>query len=134
MVRKKGKGTELSVFKGREAKLNRAIFKTLIMKSPQTIYDITKTIKNQRGLGHTKYTNVSRRVRALEQSGFVDKAGVKETQAGTQAILYQLATRTHVAILLDHISPDALIVEADQDALNTMLAALVLFLQSPIRH
>ena len=125
----RSKGTELSVFKGREAKLNRAIFHTLTQKSPLTVYEIHKQIKTSRGLKRTKYTNVSRRVKALEEADYLRKAGTRSTQAGGQAALYELTTRAHVAFLLDQINPDNFTREADEDALIAELAALVLYLE-----
>ena len=94
-----------------------------------TIYEAHKQIKTLRGLRHTKYTNVSRRVRALEESGYLDKAGIRDTQAGGQATLYQLTTRAQVALFLSQISPDAFIKEADEETLIAQLAALTLFFE-----
>jgi DNA-binding MarR family transcriptional regulator len=125
----KPKNTKLSVFKGREARLNHTIFQTLTQRGPLTIYEIHKQIKTQRGLRHTKYTNISRRVKALEDSGYIYKAGTRNTQAGAQATLYQLTTRAQVALFLNQISPDTFIKEADEDALFAELAALTLFLE-----
>jgi hypothetical protein len=125
----KPKNTRLSVFKGREARLNHAIFQTISERGALTIYEAHKKIKSLRGLRHTKYTNVSRRVRALEESGYLDKAGVRNTQAGGQATLYQLTTRTQVALFLSRISPDTFIKEADEETLIAELAALALFLE-----
>jgi hypothetical protein len=125
----KPKNTKLSVFKGREARLNHTIFQTLTQRSPLAIYEIHKQIKTQRGLKRTKYTNVSRRVRALEESGYLDNAGIRDTQAGGQATLYQLATRAQVALFLSQISPDTFIKEADEDTLIAQLAALTLFFE-----
>lgn len=132
MARYKNKDGRLSVFKGREAKLNRAIFQALAEKSHQAIYDITKEVRRQRGLRHTKYTNVSRRVKALEQQGYLDRAGKRTTQPGSEATLYQLSTRAHVALLLNQISPDTLIEKADEETLTAQLAALMLFFEKAI--
>jgi DNA-binding Lrp family transcriptional regulator len=129
----KPKNTRLSVFKGREARLNHTIFQTLTQRGPLTIYEIHKQIKAQRGLKRTKYTNVSRRVRALEDSGYIDKAGTRNTQAGVQATLYQLTTRAQVALFLSQISPDTFIKEADEETLIAQLAALILFLEKSAR-
>jgi hypothetical protein len=129
MARKKSKGTELSVFKGREAKLNRAIFQILFRQSPQIIYDITKAIQKQRGFRRTKYTNVSRRVKALEQQGYLEKAGSRETQPGSQGNLYQPTTRAHVAFFFNRVSPDKFIKEADEETLMAELATLTLFFE-----
>ena len=86
------KNTRLSVFKGREAKLNRAIFQVLALKDAQTIYDIHKHVRTFRGLKHTYYSNVNKRVRALQQKGYVKEVNIKSTKAGFEATEYELAT------------------------------------------
>ena len=122
---RKSKGTELSVFKGREAKLNRAIFQTLATKSPLTIYEIFREIKAQKGLKHTKYTNVNRRVKALEKSGYLEKAGARKTQAGFQAALYQLTARAYLAILLNKINIDNFTQTASEESIIATIVALI---------
>jgi hypothetical protein len=129
VARPKKNDGKLSVFKGRESKLNRAIFHALATEEPQTIYDIHKQIRTLKGLRHTKYTNVSRRVRALEESCYLEKGGVRNTQAGVPATLYKLATRAQVALLLDKVSLDVFVQKADEDTLIAELAALTLFLK-----
>lgn len=123
------RNTRLSVFKGREARLNHTIFQTISQTGPLAIYDIHKQIKSLRGLRHTKYTNVSRRVRALEQSGYLEKVGIRDTQAGGQATIYQLTTKAQVAIFLSQISPDTFIKKADEETLIAELATLTLFFE-----
>ena len=125
----KPRNTRLSVFKGREARLNHAIFRTIAERGTLTIYEAHKQIRSLRGLRHTKYTNVSRRVRTLEDSGYLNKAGIRDTQAGGQATLYQLTTRAHVALFLNQISPDTFIKEADEETLIAELVALALFFE-----
>ncbi len=120
---------KLCVFKGREARLNKAVFQVLVLKGPQTIYDITREIKRERGFRHTNYTNASRRVRALEELNYLDKAGRRKTQAGNQAVLYMLTLRAHVAVLLNQLNPETFIKEADEDTLIAELAALILFFE-----
>lgn len=129
MARRKRKSGKLQVFKGREAKLNHAILQALAQKSPQIIYDVTKVIRKQKGFRRTKYTNVNRRVKALEQQGYLEKAGSRNTQAGSQGMLYQLTTRAHVALFLNQVNPDTFIKEADEDTLMAELAALTLFFE-----
>jgi hypothetical protein len=68
-------------------------------------------------------------VRALEESGYLDNAGIRDTQAGGQATLYQLATRAQVALFLSQISLDTFIKEADEETLIAQLAALTLFFE-----
>jgi hypothetical protein len=59
MARKKAKGTELSVFKGREAKLNRAIFQTLALKGPQSTNGLYQNVRKLRGFSRKHYVNVN---------------------------------------------------------------------------
>jgi len=115
----------ISVFKGREAKLNKAIFHILALKGPQTIYDIHKELKAQKGLRYIRYATVNKRVRALEESGFVKRAGLRRTKAGFEASTYELTTRAHLAILLDSTNLEDLINELDEDDALMVLATIL---------
>ena len=114
----------ISVFKGREARLNFAIFHILALKDPQTIYEVWKEVRVLRQLKHTKYTNLNRRARALQHSGYVEKAGVRKTQAGFQATLYQLSTRAYLALMLNQIDIETILQKADKTTILSLLAAL----------
>jgi hypothetical protein len=83
----------LSVFKGREAKINKAIFWILAHESPLTIYEICKKVRTQKSLRYTRYSVVNRRVRSLEELSYIEKAGPKKTRAGFEAQLYQITFR-----------------------------------------
>jgi hypothetical protein len=98
------KNTKLSVFKGREARLNHAIFQILSLKGPQTIYDVHRQVRAHRGLRYTCYASVNKRVRALEDSGYVKKACVKRTKAGFEASTYELGAKAYLAMLLNSVS------------------------------
>jgi len=134
--RSKRKRGKISVFKGREARLNRAIFHILALKGPLITYDIHKEVKAQKGLKHTKYTNVLRRIRALEESAYLEKAGTRKikTQPGSQTILYQLTPRAYLAILLNQINLDNFARTANKDAIITMLAALTSRTETSSEH
>jgi len=125
VARGKRKGGRLSVFKGREARLNYAIFQILALKGPQTIYDIHKTVKTQRGLRHVRYAGVNKRVRALEESGYIKKVGVKRTKAGFEAAIYGLTAKAYLAILLNSINLDELVTRVDEDTASAILATLM---------
>ena len=130
MAKGKDKSGRLSVFKGREARLNKAIFHTLAHRSPLTIYEITKEVKDQRGLKHTKYTNVNRRARVLEEYGYIEKAGTRKTQAGFQAAIYQLTARAYLAILLNKVNMDNYIQKASEESALSMLATLIPYMST----
>jgi hypothetical protein len=115
----------ISVFKGREAKLNFAIFHILALKGPLIIYDIHKEVKAQKGLKHTKSTNVLRRIKALEESGYLEKAGTRKTLPGFERVLYKLSSKTYLALLLNKANMDYYIQKASEESALTMLAAMI---------
>jgi len=121
----KRKSGKLSVFKGREAKLNRAIFHMLALKGPQTIYDIHKQVKTRRRLRHVRYATVNKRVRALEESGYINKTGKKKTKAGFKASIYELTARAYLAILLNSINLDELIMRVDEASASAILSDIM---------
>jgi len=120
----KAKSGRISVFKGHEARLNRAIFHILALKGPLTIYDIHKEVKAQKGLRQTRYANVNKRVRALEESGYIKKIGIKKTKAGFQASTYNLTTKAYLATVLNSINFNELLMRVDDATAQTILAAI----------
>ena len=125
MPRAGADAARLSVFKGREARLNKAIFQILALKGPLIIYDIHKEVKAQKGLKHTKSTNVLRRIRALEESGYLEKAGTRKTLPGSERTLYRLSSKTYLALLLNKLNMDSYIQKTSEESALTMLAALI---------
>jgi len=118
------KSGRLQVFKGREARLNYAIFHILALKGPQTIYGIHKTVKTRRRLRHVRYASVNKRVRALEESGYINKIGAKKTKAGFEASIYELTAKAYLAILLNSINLDELVTQVDEATASAILAAI----------
>jgi len=123
--RRKKQSGRISVFKGRKAKLNHAIFHILAGKGPHTIYDIHKTVKTQRKLRHVRYASVNKRVRSLEETGYIKKIGVKKTKTGSQAIIYDLAARAYLAMLLNSIKLDKLVMQVDEVAALIILGDII---------
>jgi Fe2+ or Zn2+ uptake regulation protein len=119
--RRKDKTGRISVFKGREAKLNRAIFKVLALKSPLTIYDIHKEVKARRGLRRARYATVNKRVRSLEELRYVERIGAKKTKAGFEASTYELTARAYLAILLNSINLNELVTQVDEATASALL-------------
>lgn len=124
MVRKKYIGTKLKVFSGREARLNRAIFNNLSLQGKQTIYDLHKNLRTIRTLRHIHYGNVNRRVRALEQSGYVEGIGVQNTKVGFEATVYHLTEKAYLAFALSSIGMDDLLQQIDKTEALSILAIL----------
>jgi hypothetical protein len=125
LARKKGKGTELGVFKGREARLNRAIFQTLSIKGAETIYEMHKNVRAARGLRRTHYGNVNKRMKALEQLGYLRIVRVQHTKAGFDALVYELTTKAYLVHLLNSISIEELVNQIDENSATEVLAAIV---------
>jgi len=123
-VTKNGKPT-LSVFKGREAKLNRAIFLVLAQDGPLTAYDICRKVRTQKPLRHTRYSVVNRRVRSLEEAGYIEKTGPKKTRAGFEAQLYQNTYRAYLAILVNRTNFSELIEKAEETKIISALSSII---------
>jgi DNA-binding PadR family transcriptional regulator len=122
--RRKRKIGRISVFKGQKAKLNHLIFEILALKGPQTIYDIHKEMKNRRGLKYVRYASISKRVRSLKESGYLEKKRVKRTKAGFEAIIYEITSRAYLAIALNSINLDELVKQLDDVSILTMLGII----------
>lgn len=114
----------ISIFKGREARLNKAIFWILALQGSLTIYEIWRKLKDQRDFAYIRYHIVNRRVRALEERGCIEKSGERRTKTGFVAAVYQLTTRAYLSIVLVKINLDDFIEKAPE---ATILSALGLF-------
>jgi DNA-binding PadR family transcriptional regulator len=114
----------ISVFKGREARLNKTIFWTLAIKGSQSVYDIWRELRAQRDFKYIRYHVVNRRVRALEDHGYIERIGQRIARTGLIAILYQLTSRAYLAILLDKIDLDDFIEKAPEGGILNVLGGL----------
>jgi DNA-binding PadR family transcriptional regulator len=115
----------ITVFKGRDARLNKAIFWILAQQSPLTIYDIWRKLRTQRDFAYIPYNTVNRRIRALEEHGYVEKSGERKTKTGFAAKLYQLTARTYLAMLLKRIDLDEFIEKATDLKILSALATFI---------
>ena len=112
----------ISIFKGREARLNKAIFWILARQSPLTIYEIWQKLRDQKDFACIRYHIVNRRVRG---QWYIEKSGERKTKTGFAATLYQLTFRAYLAILLNQINLDNFIQTADEDTIIATLVALI---------
>jgi len=111
----------LSVFTGRETKLNKAIFQVLATEGALTIYEINKKVRTYRSLRYIKYSVINRRVRNLTDKGYIETISARRTHAGLQAQLYQLTLRAYLAITLSKIDLNRFIEEAsEKDIINAL--------------
>jgi len=118
---------EIQIFqcsRAEKAKLNRVIFQTLALKGPQTIYDLYKKLRAQKAFENIKYASVNKRVKSLEQEAYVKKAGSKRTKAGFEAIKYEIATKTYLALLLSFVTMEDLLNSMNENLTLEILAAI----------
>jgi len=73
---------------------------------------------------YTYYGNVNKRVRALQQLGYVKEVNIKSTKAGFEATEYELSTRTYLALMFDSVNLEDLLDRMDED---TAVGILVVF-------
>jgi Fe2+ or Zn2+ uptake regulation protein len=123
----KGKRTHgrLSIFKGREAKLNCAVFQVLSLKGPQTIYEMHKELRTQKGFKYIRYATVNKRIKILKESGYINKIGGKKTKAGFEAAIYELTARAYLALLLNRTNLDHFIEKAEEEVALSALAVIL---------
>ncbi len=114
----------LSVFKGREARLNRMILLFLCRECCLNIWQVYKRVRETRGFRHLRYHVINRRIRDLEQEGFIEVTTVRETPQGQKVKYFQPTTKTYLAFLLDAVDLDQLIQSANKTDIITLLAAL----------
>ena len=129
MAKGKDKSGKLSVFKGREAKLNRAIFHTLALKGPQTIWDLTKEVKQQKFFRRKLYPVINRRVRILQQLGYVEEVGTRKTLNRSTGVLYHITPKAYLAILLNQTDLEWLIQKAWETDVLDLSAILAKYLK-----
>jgi len=115
---------KLQVFKGREARLNKAVFRILAFRGPRAIYALLGEIKKQRGFTDTRYGVVRLRVEALEKQDYLMIVGVEKTHVGSYAPVYQMTPRAELALTLSRTDLDRLVREADYAKVIQMLETL----------
>jgi hypothetical protein len=124
MAQKKSKGTDLSVFKGREAKLNRAIFKILALKGPQSTNSLYKNVRKLRGFSRKHYGNINKRVRALEELGYVKAVDIQNIKGRTKAVIYELKTKAYLALILNSINLETMLNRTKEETAIKLLATI----------
>jgi len=67
---------------------------------------------------------VNKRVRNLEESGYVSKAAIKETRAGFEVSLYELRIKAYLAMMLDSINLEGLLNRVNETTASAILGIL----------
>jgi len=124
LSKRNSKAVKLSVFKGREAKLNSAIFYVLSQEAPLAVWNILGRIKDLPGFKRTKYAVISARVKALETQGYLRRAGTRDKKQGGQTNLYELTAQAQLAMTLRNKTMDDIISKLNEDTALTMLSLI----------
>ena len=122
MARKKSKSTELAVFKGRKAELTHAILQ-ILSKEVLVKYDVHKIITNQ-GFKDTRYGTIKKRIKILEETGYLKEVGVRKTQPGSEGILYEATFKALAAMKLNTTNLEDLFRDMDEVSALELLALL----------
>lgn len=126
----KPKNTRLSLFKGREARLNRVIFMILDAKKLVTSYDMFLETRRIKGFRHTKYSSVDRRMKALQQQHWISRKGTRRTKPGSDSPFYELSSRGQTAIEIDKVNLNDFLKNAKEELLLLMRTVLSSFRES----
>ena len=129
MPRPKSEKVRLSVFRGKEAKLNHAILCFLKQKSLQTAWEIFVQFKKQKEMADLTYTTILRRMAALQSQDYIMNVGEKDTMPGTETALYQLSPRAELAITLSEINLDKFVKKAGYESILGALEAFENWMQ-----
>jgi len=116
--------SKLSIFKGREARLNRIILFIFGRECCLNIWQVYKKIRETRGFQHLRYHVINRRIRDLEQKGFIEVTTIREMPQGQKVKYFQPTSKTYLVFLLDLIDFDQLIQQTNDEDAVTLLAAL----------
>ncbi len=124
LAQKRCKNSDVSIFTGREAKLNRAIIQTLTIKEPASTRELYKKIIYLEDMEETSYSTVNKRVRDLETLGYLKKIDVKDRPGGITNF-YVLNSKARLAIFFDSISIEELLSKMDDAMAKILLEDLL---------
>lgn len=128
MTRKRGASVELSVFSGREAKLNRVIFLVLNTKNPLTSYDVYLGLRRIKGFRNVKHQSVDRRMKALCAQRWIITCGIRPAKAHFLSPLYTLSIRAKVVLALNKTNLNIFIQVANESDLEIVIGVLSIYL------
>ncbi len=120
MAKKRAKGIELAVFKGRKPELTLAMLK-MLSNEALLKYEVHKALVNQ-GFKVTHYGTVKKRMAALEKEGYLKQVGVRKTQPGSEGILYEATFKALAALEHRIADQDDFFKNMDEEAAIEYLA------------
>ncbi len=122
MACKKDKDTELSVFRGKAAKLNRVILRVLERQSPLNAYDVWRSVKSCKGFKHENSKTVYRRIDALHKESWIRQKGTRPAKVQGESRLYELTLKGKAALKLGEESIEEFLSTATEEQLAKFIA------------
>ena len=120
----KSKGIVVEPFVGRGAPLNRAIIYVLGCKQPQTTRQISKSVKSIPDFKDKSASTVNKRVRDLEEHGYLQKVQVTQRVGGITNY-YELTPQADLNRFLDTTNPSDLFRGLSREISTIILADLI---------
>ncbi len=124
--RKAKKSTKISIFEGRGADKNLAIFRILVAVGPLSIGDIQRRLNRISGLEVTYYASLNKRIHALVRSGYIGEVKPADSgQAGCKAALYEIRTKFYLAYYLNDKSREEILSKLNESNATIILSDLI---------
>ena len=117
----RGKATQLEVFSGKQAGLNRVICQIFEKKSPLIAYDVWRQLKAIIDFKRVDSKTAYRRMEALEQQGLIVERGSRVGKRGGDKTLYALTLRGKASLRLDEKSIEEFLRTATDEQLLKFL-------------
>jgi hypothetical protein len=114
----------LSILSDRGAKLNRAVIRAFGSEKSLSTRQIYHKIIQNRELRKTSYSTVNKRVRNLEQSGYLRKASTKPRPGGLTNY-YELRPKTYLAMFFDSNPIEHLLEDISDESALAILGVLM---------
>ena len=122
MPKNHNKNIQLAVFKGRKTQITKATLHLLSVE-PLLKYDVHKRLIKQ-GYKNTRYTTINTQITLLEKQGYLQKAGTRMTQPGSERTLYQTTYKGLLALKIAAIDMDKIFTQLDESLALQLLTTL----------
>jgi DNA-binding PadR family transcriptional regulator len=123
LAQKRGRGTPLEVFSGKQARLNRVILLIFYSKKPLAKYDVFLEIRNIKGFKHEDSKTIYRRMETLIEEGWIAQKGTRPAKVQGESILYELTLKGKAALRLDKKSMEEFLQTATDEQLLKFIEA-----------
>ena len=77
-----------------------------------------------RGFKRTKYAVINTRIKTLEEKGYLNKTGERDTKQGGKTTLYELSARAKLAIAINSQTIDDMLTQLDEKSASIILKTI----------